>query len=129
MSTNSFFPKITLKNSPNCSILHFVPHILFSSNIRFSFTTKIRDPILNKPQQSTYELKKYVASTLAPLVGNTISYIKDSNQYIDLIKHKKLDPTDKILSFDFFHLFTNIPLDEVVQVVKEAIVPETTNLA
>lgn len=40
-------------------------------------------PIVNTIGAPTYELAKYVARTLAPMVGNTSSFIKDSNQYID----------------------------------------------
>lgn len=57
-------------------------------------------PIVNTIRSPTYELAKYVASILSPLVGKTSSYIKDSNQFVKYIKNTKLDPGDKIVSFD-----------------------------
>ena len=86
-------------------------------------------PIVNTIGAPTYELAKYVARTLAPMVGNTSSFIKDSNQYVDFIKNAKLDPGEKIVSFDVVQLFTKIPLDEAVQVVKEVANPQTAKLA
>lgn len=86
-------------------------------------------PIVNTIGSPTYKLTKYVTSNLAPLVGKTRSYIKDSNQYVGFIKQTKLDPGDKIVSFDVVQLFTKIPLDEAIQVVKEVADPQTTKLA
>jgi len=62
-------------------------------------------------------------------VGKTSSYIKDSNQFVQYIKNTKLDPGDKIVSFDVVQLFTKIPLDEAIQVVKEVADPQTAKLA
>ena len=45
-----------------------------------------------------------------------------------LIKYEKIEPKDMILSFDVVSLFTKIPLDEAIQVIKEATDPHTTRL-
>jgi len=86
-------------------------------------------PIVNTIGSPTYELAKYVASILAPLVGKTSSYIKDSNQFVNFIKNTTVDPEDKLVSFDVVQLFTKIPLDEAIQVVKEVADPQTAKLA
>jgi hypothetical protein len=36
-------------------------------------------------------------------------------------------PEDILISFDVMSLFTKIPLDEAIQIVKEVTDPETTN--
>ena len=69
-----------------------------------------RIPIFNTIGAPTYELAKYLANTLAPLVGKTSSYIKDFKHYVDFIKNANLEPGDKIVSFDVVQLFTKIPL-------------------
>jgi hypothetical protein len=43
-------------------------------------------PIVNTIGSPTYELESYVAKILGPLVGGTESYIKDSNDFVNLIK-------------------------------------------
>lgn len=85
-------------------------------------------PIVNTIGSPTYELAKYVIRNLTPLVGKTSSYIKDSNQYVEFIKHAKIGLGDKIVSFDVVQLFTKIPLDEAIQVVKEVADPQTARL-
>lgn len=86
-------------------------------------------PIVNTIGSPTYELTKYVASILAPLVGKTSSYIKDSNQFVNFIKNTTLDPEDKMVSFDVVQGFAKIPLDEAIQVIKEVANPQTAKLA
>ena len=86
-------------------------------------------PIVNTIGSPTYELAKHLAKVLGPLVGKTDSFIKDSSHFVELIKDEKLEPKDIILSFDVVSLFTKIPLDEAIQVIKDAIDPHTTNLA
>ena len=48
---------------------------------------------------------------------------------MELIKKKKVEPNDIILSFDVVSLFTKIPLDEAIQVIKEVTYLDTTRLA
>jgi hypothetical protein len=82
-------------------------------------------PIVNTIGSPTYELAKHVAKILSPLVGHTDSFIKDSNDFIKIIKNEKLKPQDTLISFDVVSLFTKIPLDEAIQIIKEVTDPET----
>ena len=84
---------------------------------------------MNTIGSPTYELAKHVAEILSPLIGHTDSFIKDSNDFIKIIKNEKIRPQDTLISFDVVSLFTKIPLDKAIQVVKEATDPETTKLA
>ena len=86
-------------------------------------------PIVNTIDSPTYELAKYVARILGPLVGKTDSYIKDSREFVELIKEEKIDSKDMLISFDVVSLFTKIPLNEAIQVIKEVADPQTTRLA
>jgi hypothetical protein len=86
-------------------------------------------PIVNTIGSPTYELAKHVAKILSPLVGHTDSFIKDSNDFINIIKNEKVGPQDTLISFDVVSLFTKIPLDEAIQIVKELTNPDTAKLA
>jgi hypothetical protein len=86
-------------------------------------------PIVNTIGSPTYELAKHVAKILSPLVGHTDSFIKDSNDFIKIIKNEKIRPQDTLISFDVVSLFTKIPLNEAIQIIKEVTDPETANLA
>src|SRR6202044_3940579 len=61
-------------------------------------------PIVNTIGSPTYELAKYVARILKPLVGNTDSFIKDSHDFVKLIKNEKLERDDLLVSFDVVSL-------------------------
>jgi predicted GIY-YIG superfamily endonuclease len=86
-------------------------------------------PIVNTIGSPTYELAKYVAKILGPLVGHTDSFIKDSNDFINTIKNEKMKPNDTLISFDVVSLFTKIPLNDAILLVKEVVDPVTTKLA
>jgi hypothetical protein len=86
-------------------------------------------PIVNTIGSPTYELAKYVARILGPLVGRTDSYIKDSRDFVELIKEEKIESKDMLISFDVVSLFTKIPLNEAIQVINEVADPQTTKLA
>jgi len=86
-------------------------------------------PIVNTIGSPTYELAKYVAKILKPLVSNTDSFIKDSSDFVKLIRNKRVDKDDILASFDVVSLFTTIPLDEAVHVIKMATDPGTAKLA
>jgi hypothetical protein len=86
-------------------------------------------PIVNTIGSPTYELAKYVAKILSPLVGHTDSFIKDSNDFIKIIKNEKIKPKEILISFDVVSLLTKIPLDEVIQVVNEVTNSKTAKLA
>jgi hypothetical protein len=86
-------------------------------------------PIVNTIDFPTYEPVKYVAKILGPLVGKTYSYIKDSNNFMNLIKEERVESGYMLISFDVVSLFTKLPLNEVIQVANEVADPETTKLA
>jgi hypothetical protein len=70
----------------------------------------------------------YMARILGPLVGRTNSYIKDSRDFVELIKEEKIESKDILISFDVVSLFTKIPLNEAIQVINEVADPQTARL-
>jgi hypothetical protein len=86
-------------------------------------------PIVNTIGSPTYELARYVARILGPLVGKKNSYIKDSRDFVELIKEEKIESKDILISFDMVSLFTKISLNEAIQVINEVADPQTSKLA
>ena len=86
-------------------------------------------PIVNTIGPPTYELAKYVAKKLGPLVGHTESFIKDSTDFVRLISEEKIDPNDIMVRFDVVSLFTKITLNESIEVIQEVTDPETAKFA
>ena len=66
---------------------------------------------INSP---TYEVAKMIAKILTPLTGHTNSYIRDSAHFVEESKEWKLNDYDIIVSFDVNSLFTNVPINDVL---------------
>ena len=80
-------------------------------------------PILSMVGSSQHELAKFLSVTLQPVLGLYSSFcIQDSFSFAELIR--QFDPTSDqsfLCSFDICILFTNIPLDETVQICAETL--------
>lgn len=86
-------------------------------------------PIVDTIGSPTYEHAKYVAKIVRPLVRNIDSFIKDSHDFVNLIKNEMVEQDDILLSFNVVSLFTKIPLDKATQVIKDVTDPETARVA
>lgn len=76
-------------------------------------------PIVNTIESPTYQLAKFLAKTLKPMVGQTFSYIKDSSQFIDGIKNLHMNENDILVSFDVVSLYTKVHVEDVIKVIKD----------
>ncbi|XP_072051687.1 uncharacterized protein [Amphiura filiformis] len=90
-------------------------------------------PIVSSIGSVTYNLAKYAAKVLAPLVGKTPHHIKNSQAFVDTVKDIKLEQNEIITSYDVSALFTSIPPDDVLKAVTNSLIndpnlSERTNL-
>jgi len=76
-------------------------------------------PIVSTIGSATYNLSKFLSNILANILGNNEYHIKDSWDFHNFIKDKKI-PNDHILvSFDVVSLYTNIPIELAMQSISE----------
>jgi len=66
--------------------------------------------------------------SLDPWLGILI-LLSMTHDFVKLIKNERVNHDDILVSFDVVSLFTKIPLDEAIQVIKEVVDPETAKLA
>ena len=85
-------------------------------------------PIVNTIGSPTYLLAQYLAKKLRPLVGNTSSYIKDSTSFVQWARNLEMKDEDLMVSFDIVSLYTMIPIDEAIDVMKTITDRETIDL-
>ena len=73
-------------------------------------------PIVSNIGTPSYHLAKYLAKLLSPLSQSeyTISSTKD---FIQQIRDVKVPEGHKLISFDVTSLFTNVPLDETINII------------
>ena len=60
---------------------------------------------------ATYELSKFLRNILSPLVGNIVHTVKNSAEFVELIKKINILDNESQMSFDVVSLFTSIPLE------------------
>ncbi|GJQ78135.1 hypothetical protein Trydic_g2472 [Trypoxylus dichotomus] len=75
-------------------------------------------PILSAYGSPT-ELIKYVAKQLAQYTGNTKSFVKDSENFIKILQQHEITNEDLLVSFDVESLFTNLPVEETLEIIKQ----------
>jgi hypothetical protein len=84
-------------------------------------------PIVNTIGSPLYGLAKLLTEKLKPLYGHTQSFIKDSH-FIQNIKSTKVNEAYILVSFDVVSLYTKIPLNDAINVIRRLTDNETTNL-
>lgn len=76
-------------------------------------------PIVSAVNSATHPLAKYLAKDLQPLVEHAESYVRDSTHFVEKLKGMKLNTGDMLISLDVVSLFTNIPVAEALDVLRE----------
>ena len=89
------------------------------------YITPLR-PIVSSIGAVTYDIAKYLATVLGPLVGQSEHHILNSKDFADKIAGLVLDEDETITSFDVTALFTSIPPVDAVRAVHEALTQDTT---
>ena len=56
---------------------------------------------------------------MKPLVGWTSHHLKNTKDFIDQIKDIKLLPDETIISYDIKALFTSVPIQPVINIIKK----------
>src|SRR5579859_3284631 len=76
-------------------------------------------PIVSCIDSPCHKLAKYLTEVLNPLVGNTSSFVKDSKHLVDILQEADTDANDIMASYDVESLFTNVPTEETLEILKE----------
>jgi hypothetical protein len=84
-----------------------------------SFITRVaKSQIFRRTFSLCYALADFLHKIISPLVGNTNSFVKNSEHFIKSIQDINLQNEDCLASFDVIRLFSNVPMGEVLQIIR-----------
>jgi hypothetical protein len=83
-------------------------------------------PIISSIGSPCYALAGFLLRILRPLSGKSESYIKNSYHFVQLLKSVTIQATDILVSFDVVSMFTNIPVDEALDVINAELLKDDT---
>ena len=81
----------------------------------------------------TYGVAKELSHIIKPLVGKSPHHLKNTQHFIQQLQDKRLEPGEVITSFDVKALFTSVPVQPSIQIVKQRLqqdntLPQRTNM-
>ena len=83
-------------------------------------------PIVSGIDSVTYNLAKYAASVLGPLVGTTPHHIENTRDFVEKIKGFKQQEDEVAMSYDIAALLTSFSPDVAIQVVRNRLESDQT---
>ena len=83
-------------------------------------------PIVSSIGSPTYRLAKELARILAPLMGKTDTFVKNSAEFAEDIRKAHADKETTMVSFDVVSLFTKVPLKEALGCISDLLDTDET---
>ena len=83
-------------------------------------------PIVSSCGSVTYGVAKELAKILKPLVGQSPHYINSTQDFVEQAKHFKLESGECLSSYDVSALFTSVPIDPALNIIKDLLVKDNT---
>ena len=83
-------------------------------------------PIVSSCGSVTYGVAKELAKILKPLVGKSPHHINSTQDFVEQVKHITLAPGECLSSYDVSALFTSLPIDPALKIIKDLLVKDST---
>ena len=83
-------------------------------------------PIVSSCRSVTYEVAKELAKILKPLVGKSPHHINSTQDFVEQVRHITLVPGECLSSYDMSALFTSVPIDPALKIIKDLLVKDPT---
>ena len=83
-------------------------------------------PIVSSIGTITYGCAQYLAKILSPLVGKTPYHVKNSVDFVEVICGQTLQDDEEMRSFDVSALFTSVPVDKALDIIKARLQQDQT---
>ena len=73
-----------------------------------------------------YGVAKELTKILKPLIGKSAHHINSTHDFVEQVKHINLAPREFISSYDVSALFTSVPVDPALKVIKDLLEKDPT---
>ena len=83
-------------------------------------------PIVSSHGSVTYGVAKELAKVHKPLVGKSPHHITSTQDFVEQARHIKLEPGECLSSYDVSALFTSVPIDPALNIIKDLLDKDTT---
>ena len=83
-------------------------------------------PIVSSCGSVTYRVAKELAKILKPLVGKSPHHINSTQDFVEQVKHITLAPGECLSSYHVSALFTSVPIDPALKIIKDLLVKDPT---
>ena len=83
-------------------------------------------PIVSSCGSVTYGVAKELAEILKPLVGKLPHHITSNQDFVEQTKQIKLEPGECLSSYDVSALFTSVPIEPALNIIKDLLDKDTT---
>ena len=76
-------------------------------------------PIVSSRGSVTYRVAKVLSKVIQPLVGKSLHHIQSTSDFVSKAKGFILQPGECLSSYDVTSLFTSVPIDPALKVIKD----------
>ena len=83
-------------------------------------------PIVSSCRSVTHGVAKELAKILKPLVGKSPHHINSTQDFVEQVKHITLAPRECLSSYDVSALFTSVPVDPALNIIKDLLEKDHT---
>ncbi|XP_068739082.1 uncharacterized protein [Montipora capricornis] len=83
-------------------------------------------PIVSSIGTISYQIPRYVADILSPLVGKTEHYVKNSKAFAEEVRTLQVAPDEELRSYDVSALFTSVPVDKALVLIHKKLEEDDT---
>ena len=84
-------------------------------------------PIVLSRGSVTYEMAKILAKILRTLVGKSPHHIQSTKDFVNRVHKVTLSPGECLCSYDVTALFTSVPIDLALNIIRELLEQDTTH--
>ena len=83
-------------------------------------------PIISSVGSVTHATTKELTRIIKPLVGGSTHHVQNNRDFLQSIEGIQLNPDEEMMSFDVESLFTSVPVDPSIDIIKKLLEEDRT---